>query len=101
MIRHIVMLNLADDGDLPDVMTGLGDLVGEIAGYTSFEHGPNIDAEGKTPDHAYGFICTFHDRASLDAYANDPRHQALGGRLVAMCNGGGDGIMVMDIEVGP
>ncbi len=99
MIRHVVMLNLADDGDLAAVMQGLAKLVGQIDGYIGFEHGPNIDAEGKTPDYPYGFVCTFRDRAALDAYAADPRHQALGGRLVAMCRGGGNGIMVIDLQV--
>ncbi len=99
MIRHIVMLNLSARDDLPAVMDGLGGLIGQIDGFTGFEHGPNIDAEGKSPDYPYGFVCTFRDRAALDAYAADPRHRALGARLVAMCNGGGDGIMVFDLDV--
>ncbi len=99
MIQHIVMLNLADDTGLPDVMIDLADLVGEIDGFTGFSHGPNIDVEGKTPDYPYGFICSFRDLSALEAYASDPRHQALGGRLVGMCNGGGDGIMAIDLEV--
>ena len=100
MITHIVAFAPKPDkaDDLAAVMQGLGGLLGQIAGFTGFTHGPNIDAEGKTPDYPYGFVCTFADRAALDRYANDPRHQALGGKLVALCIGGGDGITVFDIQ---
>lgn len=102
MIRHIVMCNIAwdaDEAELNAVMAGLGDLVGQIDGYTGFEHGPNRDFEAKSPDHDYGFVGTFASADSLAAYAADPRHQALGARLVALCVGGGDGIIVYDVEV--
>ena len=102
MIRHIVMLNLKanhDPDELAAVMTGLDALRSEISGYIGFEHGPNRDFEKKSVDYPYGFICTFESANDVSVYANDPRHQALGGRLVAMCNGGGDGIMVLDIDV--
>lgn len=99
MIQHIVMLSLRENHDAAElavVMQGLSAL--EIEGFLSFSHGPNRDFEAKTPDHPYGFICTFADEASLRTYAANPDHQALGGRLVALC-GGGDGIMVIDLEV--
>ncbi len=102
MIEHAVFLSLApghDPAELAGVMDGLRALVGEIDGFTGFRNGPNIDAEGKSPDHPYGFICTFEDRAALDCYAADPRHRALGARLVALCSGGAEGIVVYDLEV--
>ncbi|MCO4847944.1 MAG: Dabb family protein [Yoonia sp.] len=100
MIQHVVMLRLKPDYDgteLAAVMDGLGAL--DIAGFTDFQHGPNRDVENKTPDHRYGFICSFHDLDALNRYAGEPAHQALGARLCALCVGGGDGIMVMDLDV--
>ena len=101
MIQHIVTLRLRDgvgpDG-LQDLMQGLADLVPQIDGFTGFQHGPNLDVEQKSPDFPYGFVCTFEDVAALDRYAGDARHQALGARLVALCHGGPDGIMVYDLE---
>lgn len=100
MIQHIVMLNLPNDHDaseLQDVMAGLSAL--EIEGFTGFEHGLNKDFEQKSQNYPYGFICTFADEAALERYAQNPDHQALGGRLVALCTGGADGIMVMDLAV--
>lgn len=97
MILHAVYLSLAEDADpaeLADVMTGLAALTDLIE---SFAHGPNFDAEGKTPQSHYGFHATFADRAALERYATDPRHQALGARLVALC-GGENGITVYDLD---
>ncbi len=102
MILHAVFLRLrpgCDEEELAGVMSGLAGLVGRIAGFTEFRHGPNIDLEGKSPDHPYGFVGTFADRAALGAYAADPRHAELGARLTALCAGGADGIVVYDLEV--
>ncbi len=102
MIRHIVMMTLKDDhdaGELSAIMMGLSALMPGIEGFEGFEHGPNRDLEQKSPDFPYGFICTFNDVAALEAYAQNPDHQALGARLVAQCKGGADGIMVIDLDV--
>lgn len=100
MILHAVYFPLPESADsdvLVNIMLGLQDLVGKVDGFTAFHHGPNIDAEGKSPEAHYGFHATYTDRAALARYANDPRHQALGARLVALC-GGANSIKVYDIE---
>ena len=100
MILHAVYLSLPDDADhaeLVDIMAGLKDLVGKIAGRKALYHGKNIDVENSSPEANYGFHGAYTDRAALASYAADPRHQVLGGRLVALC-GGADRIKVYDIE---
>ena len=102
MIRHIVLLALTPDhdaGELADIMQQLAALVGHLPGFTDFEHGPNRDFENKSAQYPYGFVGTFTGPAALDTYARDARHSALGARLVAMCDGGADGIMVADLAV--
>ena len=99
MILHSVFCALRPDrnpAELAAVMAGLAAL--PLDGLRAFMHGPNIDAEGKSPGHPYGFVATFTDRAALARYAADPAHRALGARLVALCSGGGDGIVVYDID---
>jgi len=101
MIQHCVFCRLSpahDPAELAAVMAGLAALVGEIRGFTAFAHGPNIDMEAKSPGWPYGFVGTYASRAALATYAENPRHRALGARLVALCEGGGDGIVVYDIE---
>ncbi len=102
MIRHIVLLALTDDHDaeeLVTIMDQLAALSAHLPSFTGFEHGPNRDLERKSQQYPYGFVGTFSDQAALEVYANDAQHSALGARLVAMCKGGGDGIMVIDLEV--
>lgn len=101
MIRHCVMLRLrakADRAELDKVMHGLADLVERLDGCSGFCAGPNRDFEGKTPGFAYGFTLDAATAEALAAYAVDPEHMALGARLVDLCEGGGDGIRVYDIE---
>lgn len=103
MIRHIVMLHLRADADMPElatVMQGLDALVHHLDGLSGFVAGPNRDYEAKSPDHPYGFTLDAASPAALAAYADHPDHKALGARLVAQCAGGGDGIVVYDIEAG-
>lgn len=101
-IQHIVMLSLKP-GTAPhkvaDVMAGLESLRDHITGFRAFVHGPNSDFEQKSLGYHYGFICTFADKDALQTYADHPDHKTLGARLVALCEGGGDGIWVADIEV--
>lgn len=99
MIKHVVMLGLPEGyetAELAVVMAGLKSL--NIPGFQGFEHGPNIDLERKTQNYPYGFVCTFADQTALETYASDPHHQTLGGRLVALCQGA-ENIMVMDLVV--
>lgn len=96
------MLRLSPDFNpvvLKDVMAGLMTLQKDLDGFDEFQHGLNRDFEQKSQDYGYGFVCRFADIDALQRYANHPVHKQLGARLVAMCQGGADGIWVADIEV--
>lgn len=103
MIRHIVLLDLPrgyDSAALEVLMAGLSGLQSKIAGFVGFNHGINRDFEQMSTRYAYGFICDFADQATSQAYLSDPEHQALGAQLAGLCNGGVDGIMVIDLDLG-
>ncbi|MEM6759325.1 MAG: Dabb family protein [Pseudomonadota bacterium] len=103
MIRHCVFLNLADgevEATLITVMQELSALVTQLDGCEGFQHGLNRDFESKSQAYDYGFVFDAVDAAALQRYAQHPTHQALGQRLVALCRGGADGIMVFDIDTG-
>jgi hypothetical protein len=100
MLYHMVMLEPA--GGMDDIMAAmeiLDGLQGQLDGLIDFKHGPNRDFEQKSERYPYGFLCTFTDKAALDAYAANPTHQRAGGLLVGACKGGADGIFVVDLEV--
>ncbi|MGY9047505.1 MAG: Dabb family protein, partial [Rhodobacterales bacterium] len=93
---------LPPEHDKAILLEALGRLHGlqdKVAGLVSFDHGPNADYEGKTPDFAYGFVVTFTDRAAHQAYEAHPDHVHAGGLLVSICAGGYDGILVADLVV--
>ncbi|MEM6372541.1 MAG: Dabb family protein [Pseudomonadota bacterium] len=104
MIRHCVMLRLCEEAELADldrIMRELGDLVASMDGCANFCAGPNRDFENKSPDFPFGFTLDATDATALSRYAADPGHRALGAQLVALCEGGGQGIIVYDLEVAP
>ena len=101
MIRHCVMLKLKPDAStarLNKVMHGLAELVDTLDGCSGFCAGPNRDYENKSPDYRYGFTLDARNPKALAAYAVDSEHLALGAKLVEMCVGGADGIVVYDID---
>ena len=102
MIRHIVALNFID-GTTPEVKQTLyNDLAAldqKINGIIDFQARENVSVE-EPVIHGFRdlFWFDFRDIEVRDAYLADPDHQAIGARLVAQCEGGIDGILVMDVE---
>ena len=103
MLEHCVFCDIRADvteDQVAGVMARLASLQGQVDGMLAFRHGPNRDFEAKSARYGVGFICTFRDRAAHLAYEQHPVHQAAGRDLVALCNGGVDGIAVFDLEIG-
>jgi len=101
MLKHCVFLNFKAHiakAERLAVFHQLAGLVGEVEGTVDIHFGDNLDYENKSPEYSDGFIVTFTDRAAHLAYERHPQHVAAGGKLVEMCEGGHDGIIVFDIE---
>ncbi len=102
MIKHIVLLDLPADYDrdtLAEIMQQIASLQEKIPGFDHFEHGVNKDFEGMSESCAYAFICHFRNEDTSRQYIVDPDHNAFGQRLVEMCNGGVEGITVVDMAL--
>ena len=100
MLRHMVMMKFADHVDataiasIRDELESLQSLMGGISGFTWRE---NISPEDRVVHglrHLFWF--DFDTEADRDAYLVHPAHQATGARLVSLCDGGADGIVVCD-----
>lgn len=103
MIRHCVFCSFLTDVSEQERLESVQSfkaLVGHINGLISIEAGPNKDFEQKSGDFSHGFVASFENEAALQDYATHPEHQRLGKELVALCNGGVDGIVVFDLDVG-
>jgi hypothetical protein len=101
MLLHCVFCAIRTDADPKEVRSVMADLASlkpEVDGFLDFRHGPNRDYEKKSLRHGLGFVIAFRDREALRSYDEHPRHRDAGARLVALCEGGHDGVVVYDIE---
>jgi hypothetical protein len=101
MIKHCVFLNFkseTSESEQFDIFEGLSNLKNQIEGLNDFEYGNNLEFEQKSADFNSGFIASFENRQALLEYNEHPEHALLGSKLVSMCKGGHQGIIVFDIE---
>ncbi len=105
MIRHIVLVHFRQDvtaEDKAEIYGELGALRGHLPGIVDFQCGENVSPEtAVVRDLKDGFWVDFEDAAARDAYLADEKHQAAGSKLVALAEGGLDGITVADFEFQP
>lgn len=103
MIRHLVHLRFRGDVTEDQKTALYAELAGlsdHIDGIRDFQHRRNVSVE--TPlvrDFLDMFWFDFRDAAVRDVYLDDARHQAIGGRIVELLDGGADGVFVCDIEI--
>lgn len=101
MIEHMVFVRVKADAPprvIAEVFDGLAALKGVVPGLTRFASGPNNSSEGLSRGYTHGFVVTFTDKAARDAYLPHPAHVAAAQKLLAITDGGVDGVLVLDIE---
>jgi|TARA_B110000259_G_scaffold188175_1_gene245356 hypothetical protein len=103
MIRHFVHLCFRDnvsDATKQGLYDRLAGLSNHIDGITDFQSCANVSVE--TPL-VRGFLdmfgLDFRDAGVRDVYLIDAVHQAIGADIVALLEGGADGVFVCDIEL--
>ena len=102
MIRHIVLTKFTPDTSeetIAEIYAGLSDLSRRLDGASGFTGGRSESPEQIERGYMHGFVIDFDDWDALRNYADNPEHQALGGRLVENAVGGIDGILVLDLPV--
>ena len=102
MIRHTVLLRIhkdVTDEHVKDIFAGLSALKGQIAGILAVSWGADCSPEGLQKGFTHGFTVDFADATARDAYLPHPAHQKVGAMIVAACDGGVDGILVLDWEM--
>jgi hypothetical protein len=102
MILHCVFCNFRKEISLEqrvEILQDLSTFSKSIEGVLAFDYGPNRDFERESQNYSDGFVIRFESQAALKAYAHHSIHQDLGGRLCDLCTGGGDGVIVFDVEV--
>jgi Stress responsive A/B Barrel Domain len=99
MIRHAVFLRLRPDATRADIDSTLAALAGlqhKVPGITAISIGTDNSPEGLQRGNSIGFTVDFVDAAARDAYLPHPEHQKVGAMVVALCDGGINGVTVVD-----
>ena len=99
MITHIVLLKVRKDvpvRTVERVFGEIGALKSRIAGIESYSWGPYSSPEGLQRGFTHGFCMTFRDAASRDAYLPHPEHEVVKASVLAILDGGIDGVLAFD-----
>ena len=102
MIRHIVLTSFKPEtaeAEIAAIYRGLSLVVERLPGARGFTAGRSTSPEQKEQGFLHAFVIDFDGWDDLARYAEDPEHKALGGRLREHAIGGGEGIIVLDLEV--
>lgn len=103
MIRHVVVLHFktgTSPADKQRIFDDLAGLSGHIDGIIDFQTRANISVEDPVVRGFRDlFWFDFRDRHVRDAYLEDDQHKAIGARILAACEGGTEGVLVMDFDV--
>jgi Stress responsive A/B Barrel Domain len=99
MIRHTVLLKLRSTANATHIFAAINSLQSQIPGIVSITTGADSSPEGLQRGYTHGFTVDFRDAAARDAYLPHPAHQKVGAMIVAACEGGIDGVLVLDWEI--
>lgn len=98
-VKHAVLLRVKSETPQAEIDVTFGQLAGlteKIPGLLDFSGGPYSSDEGRQQGYTHGFIMTFEDEASRDAYLPHPDHEVVKQRILAIVEGGGEGVLAFD-----
>jgi len=99
MIHHMVLFKVRRDvaeADVRRVFERLATLRGSIPGVLSFAGGPYSSPEGLQRGFTHGFCMTFESAKARDAYLPHPAHEEVKDAVLAILDGGLDGVLAFD-----
>ncbi len=98
-VKHAVVVRLKPE--TPEETTralfrALDDLRHTIPGLLDFSGGSYSSPEGLNQGFTHGFVMTFADEASRDAYLTHPDHEAAKALIIPWLDGGLTGVIALD-----
>jgi hypothetical protein len=97
-VKHLALLKFKE-GTGPDeidrVFEQLLELSESIEGIEDYVSGPNTSPEGLNQGFTHGFVMTFQDSATRDAYLVHPDHERVKTEVLPKV----DSVLVFDFEV--
>jgi hypothetical protein len=103
MIRHCVLLRFAPEignSDKDAIYQQVASLQSLVPGFERIAFGVNTSTEHLSRGFDDGFVIEFVDSSSRDTYLEHPDHERAGAALIAMLDGGHEGLVVFDLDNG-
>src|ERR1043166_5642531 len=97
-VKHIALMKFkagTSDEQVEKVFEDLLDLSESVAGIEDYVAGPNSSPEAMNTGSPHGFIMTFQDTASRDAYLTNPDHDRVKTAVLPHI----ESVIVFDFEV--
>lgn len=101
MIRHILFIKTrpeTSDASRRAAVAGILNLWQLVPGILATSAGRNVSPEGLAKGYDLAIVIDFVDAQARDAYLVHPAHVEAGKALVAVIDGGLDGLAVIDYE---
>ena len=103
-IKHVVLMRFRASTSEPkirQIFAALAGLGPKIPGLLDFSGGRYSSGEGLNKGFTHGFVMTFADAASRDAYLPHPEHEKVKQLIFPELDGGLDGVVAFDWEHRP
>ena len=101
MIRHCVLLRFAPEignSDKDAIYHQLASLQSLVPGFERMAFGVNSSTEHRSQGFDDGFVIEFVDSSARDTHLGHPDHERAGAALIAMLDGGHEGLVVFDLD---
>lgn len=98
-VKHVVLFKVkpeVNDQQIEELFSALHRLRHSIPGLFDVSAGKNNSPEGLGRGFTHGFVMTFADESSRDAYLPHPDHVTVAEQLLELVDGGVDGVTVID-----
>jgi hypothetical protein len=99
MVKHVALIRFRPDVSQKTIDEVFGALTGlrrTIPGLLDFSGGSYSSPEGLAKGFTHGFVMTFADEASRNAYLPHPDHERVKQQILPLLDGGLDGVVVFD-----
>src|ERR1043166_5775576 len=99
MVKHVVLLRIRRDlspSAVEQLFAQIAALRHTISGIFDFSWRPYSSPEGLQRGFTHGFVMTFVDEASRDAYLPHPEHERVKAQILAALDGGLDAAVAFD-----
>lgn len=100
-VKHAVFMRFRKDispAQADEVFAAIAELKHQVPGIVDYSGGRGCSIEGLERGHTHAFVTTFESIAARDAYLPHPAHEVVKSKILAVLEGGVEGVTVMDWE---